>query len=122
MAASNLDGRPTIFIAKARFMKFLIETGATAPPFTTRQKNDCAVAIVHEIVHLQNPEADPRDINRRAAEESRVWREVSLQVVRPLRLRNQPMDQRFKDVDDAFRACRDALPCPSLARLVRLGL
>lgn len=119
MAASKLNGRPTIFIAKPRFMKFLIETGATTPPFTPQQKNDFALALVHEVVHLQSPDADAGNIDLRAAEESRVWREVSLQVVRPLRARNQPIHRRFRDVDDALRACRDELPCAALMQLVR---
>ena len=122
MAASDLNGKPTIFIAKPRFMKFLIEGGATVAPFTPQQKNDFALGLVHEIVHLQDSGARPDDPEFRAREESRVWREVDLQVVRPLRARNQPIHQRFRDVDDAFRACGDELPCPQLARLVRLGL
>lgn len=121
MAASRLGDKPTIFIAKPRFTKFLIETGATAPPFTRQQTNDFALALTHEIVHLRNPSADPRNMELRPAEESRVWREVSVKAVRPLRTLNQPIHRRFLDVDDALRACRDELPCPPLARLVRLG-
>jgi hypothetical protein len=120
MAASNIDGKPTIVIAKPRFTKFLIDGGATAPPFRPQQKNDFAVALVHEIVHLQNAGADPRNPELRMREESRVWREVSLNVVRPLRVRNQPIHARFKEVDDALRACHDELPCPPLTRLVRM--
>jgi hypothetical protein len=119
MAAWKAGDTPTIFIAKPRFLRFLIETGATEPPFTLQQKNDFALALVHEIVHLQNPDADPRDLELRPAEESRVWREVNLQVVRPLRSLNQPIHRRFRDVDDALRACRDELPCAPLLRLVR---
>ena len=122
MAASQLDGKPAIFIAKARFMKFLVESGATEPPFTQQQKNDFALALVHEIVHLRNPAADARNLELRRAEESRVWREVNLEAVRPLLAQNQPVDRRFRDVDAALRACRDELPCPPLGRLVRLGL
>ena len=122
MAASQLDGKPAIFIAKARFMKFLVETGATEPPFSQQQKNDFALALVHEIVHLRNPAADARNLELRPAEESRVWREVNLEAVRPLLAQNQPVHRRFRDVDAALRACRDELPCPPLGRLVRLGL
>jgi hypothetical protein len=121
MAASQLDGTPAILIAKPRFMRFLIETGATEPPFTQQQKNDFALALVHEVVHLRNPAADARDIGLRTAEESRVWREVNLMAVRPLRERNQPVHHRFTDADDALRMCRDELPCAPLARMVRLG-
>ena len=121
MAAWKLGDQPAIVIAKARFMKFLIETGATEAPFTQQQKNDFALALVHEIVHLRNPAADPRDMERRPAEESRVWREVNLMAVRPLRERKQPIHHRFRDADDALRLCRDELPCPPLARMVRLG-
>ena len=122
MAAWKLGDKPTIFIAKPRFERFLVETGAIEPPFTQQQKNDFALALVHEIVHLRNPSADPRDLELRPAEESRVWREVNLMAVRPLRERNQPLHHRFRDADDALRVCRDELPCPPLARLVRLGL
>jgi hypothetical protein len=121
MAASQLDGTASILIAKSRFMRFLIETGGTGPPFTQQQRNDFAVALVHEVVHLRNPAADPRDAALRTAEESRVWREVNLMAVRPLRERKQPIHHRFTDADDALRICRDQLPCPPLARLVRLG-
>lgn len=122
MAAWKVGDTPTILIAKSRFMRFLIETGATEPPFTQQQKNDFALALVHEIVHLRNPDADPRNMELRPAEESRVWREVNLQAVRPLLARSQPLHRRFRDVDAALRACRDELPCPLLGRLVRLGL
>lgn len=119
MAASQLNGTPAIFIAKARFAKFLLEAGTMEPPFTQQQKNDFALALVHEVVHLRNPAADPRDLDRRSAEEARVWREVSLEVVRPFRSLNQPLHRRFLDVDDALRTCSDVLPCPPLLRLVR---
>ena len=119
MAASKLGDVPTIMIAKPSFMRFLIESGATEPPFTQQQKNDFALALVHEIVHLQNPDADPRDPQLRPAEESRVWRDVNMNVVRPLLSVNQPIHHRFRDVDDALRACRDELPCAPLLRVVR---
>ena len=121
MAAWRADGKSTIFIGRPRFTRFLIEAGATAAPFTQQQKNDFAVGLVHEIVHLQNPDADPRNRGTRVAEESRVWREVNVQVVRPLLARNQPMHSRFRDVDAALRICRDELPCPPLTRLVRVN-
>ena len=121
MAASQLDGAPAILIAKPRFMRFLIETGATEPPFTQQQRNDFALALVHEVAHLRNPAADASDMGLRTAEESRVWREVNLQAVRPLRERNEPIHHRFTDADDALLMCRDQLPCAPLARMVRLG-
>ena len=121
MAASQVDGFPAILIAKARFMRFLIESGATNSPFTQEQKNDFALALVHEIVHLRSSAVDLRDANLRTAEESRVWREVNLMAVRPLRENNQPIHHRFTDADDALRSCRDQLPCPPLARMVRLS-
>lgn len=122
MAARQAAGRSTIAVSKERFAAFLRESGGTTPPLTQRHKNDFAIALVHEIVHLRNPDANPHDPALRAAEESRAWQQVSIHVVRPLRAQNQPMHQRFKDVDDAFRACRDALPCPLLSGLVRLHL
>ena len=122
MAAWRRDGTATIFISKRRFEQFLLAGGATTPPFTQQQKNDFALALVHEVVHLQNPDANPRDPEMRVQEESRAWKAVTVEVVRDLVATNQPLDQRFRDVDAALRACNDQLPCPSLARLVRLGL
>ena len=122
MAAWPQGNKATIFISKPRFAEFLAEGNATGPPFTQQQKNDFALALIHEIVHLQNPYANPRDPESRAREESRAWREVTLEVVRDLIAANQPVHQRFKDVDRALRSCGDQLPCPLLARLVRLGL
>lgn len=122
MAAWPHADKPTIFISKVALTKFLLQGGNARTPFTQQQKNDFALVLVHEILHLQNPIGDSRDPIDRAREESRVWREVNLQFVRPLRALHEPMDQRFLDVDDALIACRDTLPCPSLARLVRLGL
>ena len=122
MAAWPLDGMATIFISKPGLTRFLIDGDATVPPFTPQQKNDFALALVHETVHLQNPHANPRDPESRAREESRAWRDVTLQVVRDLLAHNQPVHQRFRDVDHVLRSCNDQLPCPSLGRLVRLGL
>jgi hypothetical protein len=53
MAAAQLDGQPTIFIAKPRFATFLAEAGASKGPFGQQQRNDFSVALVHETVHLQ---------------------------------------------------------------------
>lgn len=122
MAAWPQANKATIFISKPMFAKFLAEGNAAAPPFTQQQKNDFALALIHELVHLQNPAANPRDPEARALEESRAWRDVTLRVVRDLMAANQPIDQRFRDVDQALRSCHDQLPCPVLARLVRLGL
>ena len=122
MATWRTQGKATIMIVKPRFAELLHEGGPAVPPFSRRQRNDFIVGLVHEIVHLQNPDADPTNPDLRAAEEARAWREVTLHVVRPLRLRNEPMRQRFREVDDALRACGDRVPCPLLERLVRLRL
>ena len=120
MAASHLDGQPTIFIVKPRFESFLRQHGRTAPPFTVQQTNDFAIGLIHEINHLRNTTKNEPDAAGFFREESRAWRDVTLKVVRPLRALNQPMNPEFVDVDDALRGCGDALPCPQLARLVRL--
>lgn len=120
MAASHLDGQPTIVIVRPRFEAFLRRHGRTTPPFTSQQTNDFAIGLIHEVNDLRNTtknEPDPAAFYR---EESRAWKDVTLKVVRPLRASNQPMDREFVDVDDALRLCGDALPCPQLAQLVRL--
>jgi hypothetical protein len=120
MAATRLDGQPTIFVAKPRFATFLREGGRVTPPFTQQQKNDFTVALIHEIVHLQRWAGNPSSREIRAHEESKTWLEVNLRVVRPWRALNRPLHRRFIEVDDAFRSCGDVLPCPTIARLVRL--
>lgn len=120
MAATRLDGQPTIFIAKPRFARFLSEGGRTTPPFSQQQKNDFSVALIHETVHLLGWAGPPPTREQRAQEESRAWRDVTLGVVRPWRAANQPLHHRLIQVDDAFLSCDDAIPCPAIALLVRL--
>jgi len=120
MAATQLDGQPTIFIAKPRFATFLAEAGASKGPFGQQQRNDFAVALVHETVHLQRWKGKPVDVNQHVREESFVWREVSLHVVRPWRALGQPLHPRFLQVDDAFKACGDQLPCAAIGRFAQL--
>jgi hypothetical protein len=120
MAATQLDGQPTIFIAKPRFAEFLAEAGASKGPFGQQQRNDFSVGLVHETVHLQRWKGKPVDVNERVREESFVWREVSLHVVRPWRALGQPLHPRFLQVDDAFKLCRDQLPCAAIGRFAQL--
>ena len=120
MAATQLDGQPTIFIAKPRFATFLAEAGASRGPFGQQQRNDFSVALVHETVHLQRWKGKPVDVNERVREESFVWREVTLHVVRPWRALGQPLHPRFVQVDDAFKACGDQLPCAAIGRFAQL--
>jgi hypothetical protein len=122
MAAARLDGQPTIFISMPRLDALLREPGHAIHPFSRQLINAFAIALIHEILHLQNPNADPREADSDAfsREESRVYREVSLGVVRPLRLLNQPLPPTLIEIDDALRRCGDELPCLGLAELVRL--
>jgi hypothetical protein len=119
MASTRVGDKSTILIAKARFADFL-SSGPALAPFTQRQRNDFALALIHEIVHLQNPDATPHSAADYAREEFRAWRDVSRHVVRALRAVHQPMHQTFIDVDDALLNCRDQAPCPQLERMVRL--
>lgn len=119
MASGILDGRAVIVIAQPRFTEFLREGGRTAPPFGDQQRNDFMIGLVHEIVHLQHvwlaSGSKDRDLAR---EESRTWREVTLNVVRPLRLMNQRVHKKFVRVDEALRSCGDLLPCAEFVAAV----
>jgi hypothetical protein len=72
------------------------------PPFNARQRNDLTISLVHEIVHLQGPDANTADPLSIAREEHRVWSEVHAQVVRPLRRLFQSVHPRFRDVDNGI--------------------
>lgn len=106
MRPRQLDGQPTIFIAKLRFAAFLAEGGATKGPFSQQFRNDFSVALVHETVHLQRWKGKPVSVEERVREESYVWQEVTLHVVRPWRALGQPLHGRFVQVDDAFNAAK----------------
>lgn len=120
MAAARVDdNKPVIVIARPRFVAFLIEGGRTSVPFTQQQRNDFALGLVHEAVHLQNPQpGDPARLDDRLLEELRAWREVSLHVVREWRRTNQPMNPRVIQADDALRSCGDQLPCQPLMEIL----
>ncbi len=121
MAATHLDGRPTIVIPKARFASFLREGGRFAPPFTQQQKNDFLIGLTHEVIHLEGAPTKVSRSDERIREEWRAWREVTIQLVRPFRALGQPLNRRFTQVDDAIRRCGDRLPCETFTTLVRLA-
>ncbi len=122
MASMREGGKGVIFLSKRRFAADFRATGGVGPPFNARQRNDFMISLVHELVHLQHPEANPADPIEHAPEELRVWSEVNMQIVRPLRRLSQPVHSRFREVDDALHACHDSFPCPALERLVRLQM
>ena len=123
MAAARVEGnKAVIVIARPRFVGFLIEGGRASPPFTQQQRNEFALGLVHEAVHLQNPEpGNPANLEDRVSEELRAWREVNLNVVRQWRALNQPMHPRLIEADDALRSCVDRLPCQRLAEILLPG-
>ena len=76
MASTRLGDKSTILVAKPRFAEFL-SSGPVQVPFTQRQRNDFALALIHEIVQLQNPDANPNNAADYTREEFRAWRDVS---------------------------------------------
>lgn len=122
MAIARDRGKDVIVLSKPRLAADLLSTGGLIPPFNARQRNDFVISLIHEILHLRNPSANPRDPAAHAQEERRVWREMTLRAVRPLRKMHQALNPRFEEVDDALRECRDALPCGRLDSLVRLRM
>jgi hypothetical protein len=119
MASARPEGKPVIVIARPRFIEFLSDGGLGSAPFTRQQRNDFALSLVHEVVHLENPDISiattPQD---HLAEEERAWREVDVNVVREFRRLNEPMNVRFIAADDAIRACHDRLPCEPLRTIL----
>ena len=119
MASGIVEGKPMIVIAGPRFLDFLMEGGRTSPPFTQRQRNDFALGLVHETVHLEKDNtANPASLHERLAEELRAWRKVDLNVVRELQRLNQPMNPRLIEADDALRSCGDKAECESLREIL----
>jgi hypothetical protein len=119
MASGIVEGKPMIVISQPSFLAFLLEGGRKSAPFTQQQKNDFAIGLVHEVVHLQNPNrGNPARIEDRLPEELRTWREVDLNVVRQFRKINQPMNRRLIEADDILRSCGDQARCEPLAKIL----
>ena len=121
MVATAVDSIPTILVVKPRFLEFLEKSGRITKPFTAQQRNDFAIGIVHEVVHLRESPTIARDQETFSEEELKTWRTVNLRVVRPLREQGRPVDQQFALVDDLLRGCDDSLPCPLLSRLLHVS-
>ena len=70
MASGIVEGKLMIVIAGPRFLDFLVQGGRTSPPFTQGQRNDFALGLVHETVHLEKEDtANPANFQERLAEE-----------------------------------------------------
>jgi hypothetical protein len=119
MAAGYVRHKPVIVIAQPRFVGLLVDGGRMVAPFRPQQVNDFMLGLVHETVHLQNPNLGHLvSSDDRMNEELRTWREVDVGVVQALRAAQEPMDTRFLEVDDALRACGDRQPCKPLRELL----
>lgn len=119
MASAKPEGKPVIIIARPRFIEFLSDGGLGSLPFSRQQRNDFALSLVHEVIHLESPglssATTPHD---HLVEEQRAWREVDVSVVRELRRLHEPMNVRFVNADDAIKSCHDTLPCEPLKALL----
>jgi len=120
MASGRPEGKPVIVIARPRFLDLLAE--GTGTSFNQLQRNDFALGLVHEVVHLQNANpGSPVNLEDRLHEELWAWREVDLNVVRQFRRLGQPMNGVFMQTDDALRFCGDRLPCEPLRAILLPG-
>jgi hypothetical protein len=119
MASGRPDGKPVIVISQPSFVDFLLDGGQMSAPFSQQQRNDFAIGLVHEVVHLENPNlpnlTTPQE---RLQEEVRAWRAVDLNVVRQLRQLHQPMNRRLIEADDAILSCGDSAQCERLVEIL----
>lgn len=119
MASARPEGKPVIVLARPRFMEFLSDGGLGSAPFTRQQRNDFTLSLVHEVVHLENPDiATATTPHDHLLEEQRAWREVDIHVARELRKLNEPMNIRFLEADNAIKRCADRLPCEALEAIL----
>jgi len=122
MASGILEGKAMIVISQPSLVDFLLQGGRTSVPFTQQQKNDFLIGLVHEVVHLQNPNrGNPARIEERLQEELRTWRVVDLNVVRQFRKINQPMNPRLIEADDILRRCGNQTQCEPLTKILLPG-
>ena len=116
MTSSGTEKAGAILVLKPAFTELLREGPAgVAGPFTAEQRNDFVVGVVHAAVHLRvatmNQNAATGVGDDAAAQERRVWRDVMLNVVRPMRSTGAPLHHTFVQVDDAFQRCNDRIDC-----------
>ena len=119
MASGRPDGKPIIVISQPSFLDFLLDGGRITAPFSQQQRNDFAIGLVHEVVHLDNSHlSNITTPQERFQEELRAWRVVDLNVVRQLRELHRPMNHRLIEADDAIRSCGDSTHCEPLRQIL----
>ena len=69
------------------------------------------------IIFLKNTQNTNLDVEDLMAS-GKVEGKSMIVIARPLRERNQPMNYRLLEADDALRACEDKLPCEPLKRIL----
>ncbi len=90
--------------------------------------NTVALALTHEAIHMERPDQLNQDNSRDLIlrEEARVWQKFTVQGIRVLRLKSEPLDSDFVRADDILRSCNDNVNCPAfktyIARKVDLAI
>lgn len=111
------DGTMSVAIVGPKLYKPIAENGGRIPAITQELKNWFAVALAHEVIHLENKEFLQKQYHKReevTQEELRAYMLTSKEVVRPLRDIGQPVGNDFIKADDAARNCGYTLPCQAL--------
>jgi len=92
-------------------------TDVTALP--QRQRNDFALGLIHETVHLEKENtANLQFFKSVLLKNFELGEKVDLNVVRELRRLNQPMNPRLIEADDALRSCSDKAECEALREIL----
>ena len=105
MAPTTRHGARGIVVVRARLIELLRE-GHGHEPYSSEQVNHFAVELTHEAMHLQAPQL-AADVSTEAA----VWRDLTVNVVRPLRAVGQSVHASYIAVDDRSRTCGAESDC-----------
>lgn len=118
----NDTGNASIAVLGPKLYKAIADNGGRIPEISQEAKNFFAVALAHEVIHLENKPfllRQYRTDDELTQEELRTWMKTSAEVVRHLREVGQPVGIDLARADDVSRRCNYQLPCPELLAFFR---
>jgi hypothetical protein len=116
------NGKPIIAISLKRLILLFRLQHRVPTGFNRMQQNIFALALTHEAVHLEHPQAffqvGVTTPQMRLAEEVRAYRKVDDLAVAELIRKNEPVDRDFEFIHKLIVNCGKAKKCPELEEFV----
>ncbi len=114
------DGNYIIGVAGLRLYEAVQQNSGQFPVITPEWKNFIALALAHEVIHLENKgyfTKQDHTAEERLNEELRAWI-ITCELTRVIRNAGQDVGYSNALIDDAVRACQYRLPCAGLRSIL----